>query len=97
MTARARTVEVIRHLADAPISGRPVEVVLRVRRFFCDTTGCPAKTFAEQVPGVMTPDGVETNAAAWFNPAALSNLIMHPAMRLRVTDAVFAPQRTHFE
>jgi hypothetical protein len=44
-----------RHLADAPISGRPVEIVLRVRRFFCDNTGCPAKTFAEQVPGLMTP------------------------------------------
>ncbi len=44
-----------RHLADAPISGRPVEVVLQVRRFFCDNDGCPAKTFAEQVPGLTTP------------------------------------------
>jgi len=43
-----------RHLADAPISGRPVEVVLRVRRFFCDNDGCPARTFAEQVPGLTT-------------------------------------------
>jgi hypothetical protein len=25
-----------RHLADAPITGRPVVVVRRVRRFFCD-------------------------------------------------------------
>jgi transposase len=44
-----------RHLADAPISGRPVEVVLRVRRFFCDDTSCTARTFAEQVPGLTTP------------------------------------------
>jgi len=44
-----------RHLADAPISGRRVEVVLQVRRFFCDNTGCPARTFAEQVPGLTTP------------------------------------------
>ena len=44
-----------RHLADAPISGRPVEVVLRVRRFFCDNDGCKARTFAEQVPGLTTP------------------------------------------
>jgi len=44
-----------RYLADAPISGRRVEVVLRVRRFFCDNTGCPARTFAEQVPGLTTP------------------------------------------
>jgi hypothetical protein len=29
--------------------------------------------------------------------AALSDLIMHPAMRLRVNDAVDAPHRTHFE
>jgi transposase len=44
-----------RRLADAPIGGRPVEIVLRVRRFFCDNTGCPARTFAEQVPGLTTP------------------------------------------
>ena len=31
-----------------------VEVVLRVRRFFCDNTGCPAESFAEPVPGLMT-------------------------------------------
>ncbi|KAA1006162.1 transposase family protein [Pseudonocardia sp. EV170527-09] len=35
-----------RHLADAPIAGRPVELRLRVRRFFCDNTGCPARTSA---------------------------------------------------
>lgn len=43
------------------------------------------------------PDGVETNAAAWCTPAALSNLVMHPAMRLRLDDAVATPGRTHFE
>lgn len=37
-----------RRLADAPIAGRPVELRLRVRRFFCDNTGCPARTFAER-------------------------------------------------
>ena len=44
-----------RRLADAPIGGRPVEIVLRVRRFFCDNTGCPARTFAEQARGLTTP------------------------------------------
>ena len=44
-----------RHLSDAPISGRPVAIVLRVRRFFCDNAGCKARTFAEQVPGLTTP------------------------------------------
>jgi 8-oxo-dGTP pyrophosphatase MutT (NUDIX family) len=43
------------------------------------------------------PDGIETNAAAWCKSAALSDLIMHPAMRLRVHDAVDAPHRPHFE
>ena len=49
-----------RHLADAPISGRPVEVVLRVRRFFCDNPDCTARTFAEQVRGLTTPRGRRT-------------------------------------
>ncbi len=49
-TARYR-----RHLADAPIGGRPVDIVLQVRRFFCDNAGCRARTFAEQVPGLTTP------------------------------------------
>jgi transposase len=44
-----------RHLADAPISGCPVAIVLRVRRFFCDNAGCPARTFAEQVPRLTIP------------------------------------------
>jgi transposase len=34
-----------RHLADAPISGRPVAIALQVRRFFCDNAGCRARTF----------------------------------------------------
>jgi len=41
-----------RHLADLPVSGRPVEVVLLVRRFFCVHVDCDACTFVEQVPGL---------------------------------------------
>jgi transposase len=44
-----------RQLADAPIEGRPVEIVLQVRGFFCDNTGCSARTFAEQVHRLTTP------------------------------------------
>jgi hypothetical protein len=44
-----------RHLADTPIGGRPVDIALQVRRFFCDNAGCRARTFAEQVPGLTTP------------------------------------------
>ena len=38
----------------------PVEIVLRVRRFFCDNAGCPARTFAEQVTGLTTPQARRT-------------------------------------
>jgi 8-oxo-dGTP pyrophosphatase MutT (NUDIX family) len=43
------------------------------------------------------PDGTETDAAAWYDPAVTADLTMHPAMRLRLHDAVSAPQRTHFD
>jgi hypothetical protein len=35
--------------------GRPVAIVLTVRRFFCTAPGCPRETFAEQVDGLTTP------------------------------------------
>ena len=44
-----------RHLADLPASGQPVEVMLTVRRFFCDHVDCSTCTFAEQVPGLTSP------------------------------------------
>jgi transposase len=44
-----------RHLADLPVSGHPVEVMLTVRRFFCDHVDCSTCTFVEQVPGLAEP------------------------------------------
>jgi transposase len=41
-----------RQLADLPVAGRPVEVCLTVRRFFCDHVDCRTCTFVEQVPGL---------------------------------------------
>jgi len=41
-----------RTLADAAVGGRPVAIVLAVRRFFCAAPGCPCRTFAEQVEGL---------------------------------------------
>ncbi|MEU4779743.1 transposase [Micromonospora sp. NPDC023633] len=38
-----------RRLSDAAVAGQPVEIRLRVCRFFCDTVRCPVRTFAEQV------------------------------------------------
>ena len=41
-----------RWLRDLPCGGRPVQVLVSVRRFRCLNPGCPAATFAEQVPGL---------------------------------------------
>jgi mutator protein MutT len=43
------------------------------------------------------PDGIETKEAAWCALDAVANLVMHPAMRLRLHDAITASQQTHFE
>ncbi|MGW6860770.1 transposase family protein [Streptomyces xanthophaeus] len=37
-----------RRLADAAVAGQETAIDLEVRRFFCDSTGCARKTFAEQ-------------------------------------------------
>jgi transposase len=41
-----------RRLQDLACCGRPVQVVLQVRRFICDSAACIAATFAEQVDGL---------------------------------------------
>jgi transposase/transposase IS204/IS1001/IS1096/IS1165 family protein len=43
-----------RRLADAAVGGRPAEIRVAVRRFFCGNPGCPAVTFAEQVDGLTS-------------------------------------------
>ena len=43
-----------RRLADLACGGRPVQVVLKVRRFCCGNPACPVATFAEQVPGLAS-------------------------------------------
>jgi ADP-ribose pyrophosphatase YjhB (NUDIX family) len=54
----------------------------------------PARLEAADGP---RPDGVETDAAAWFAVADLPRLIMHPAVRMRVGNAVAEPHRAHYE
>jgi transposase len=41
-----------RGLAGLGCGGRPVQVVLEVRRFYCGNPACEVATFAEQVPGL---------------------------------------------
>jgi transposase len=38
----------LRQPADLPVGGRPVSILLAVRRFFCPNPGCARRTFAEQ-------------------------------------------------
>lgn len=38
-----------RTIADLPTAGRVCRLLLRVRRFFCDVSGCPRKIFAERL------------------------------------------------
>jgi transposase len=44
-----------RRLADAPVGGRPVVLLLGVRRFFCGNDDCKSVTFAEQFESLTTP------------------------------------------
>jgi 8-oxo-dGTP pyrophosphatase MutT (NUDIX family) len=43
------------------------------------------------------PDGIETDAASWCDPATIASLTMHPAVRLRLRNALAAPHTTHYE
>ncbi|RFU19224.1 NUDIX hydrolase [Geodermatophilus marinus] len=47
--------------------------------------------------GQPRPDGIETDAAAWFAPDELADLRIHPAMRLRIDHALRVPRRPFVE
>ena len=44
-----------RQLADLPLGGRPVRIIVHVRRFKCANPRCAQSTFSEQIPGLTTP------------------------------------------
>ena len=44
-----------RTLCDLPASGRPVHLVMQVRRFFCEESTCRRKIFAERFPSLALP------------------------------------------
>jgi transposase len=44
-----------RHVADVPFAGRQVQLILRVRKFRCDTTDCPRRIFAERLVPFIEP------------------------------------------
>ena len=49
-----------RTLHDLPSSGRPVHLVVHVRRFFCKKSTCARKIFAEQLPEFCQPHAQRT-------------------------------------
>ncbi|WP_157108747.1 NUDIX hydrolase [Aldersonia kunmingensis] len=53
------------------------------------------KSSADESP--PRPDGIETNAAAWFATTEIAALPIHPAVRLRIDNAVRAPHHPFFE
>jgi transposase len=62
-----------RWLRDVPCGGRPVEVLVSVRRFRCLNAACPAATFAEQVPALTAFYQRRTpGLQAWLEAAALA-------------------------
>jgi transposase len=46
-----------RMVTDLPISGTPVRLHVRVRRFFCRATTCPRRIFAERFPTLVPSRG----------------------------------------
>jgi transposase len=40
-----------RQLADLPLGGRRVRIIVHVRRFKCASPRCAQSTFSEQIPG----------------------------------------------
>ena len=49
-----------RHPLDLPSSGKSVRLVLYVRRFRCQNTGCPVKVFCERIPAVVVSSAQRT-------------------------------------
>jgi transposase len=97
-----------RTVADGAAGGRPVLIVLRVRRFRCRNPQCPAVTFAEQAAGLseryrrrsvpllamLAGFGLELAGRAAARLAGTLGIAVHPATVLRLVAAVPEPQVT---
>jgi transposase len=51
----------IRGVVDLPSVGRPVTLLLTVRKFFCPNAACSRKIFAEQFPALVHSSARMTN------------------------------------
>jgi transposase len=97
-----------RVVADGAAGGRPVLIVLAVRRFRCQNPGCAAVTFAEQaagfsvryrrrsVPllGVLAGFGLELAGRAAARAAGTLGIAVHPSTVLRLVAAAPEPEVT---
>ena len=97
-----------RVMADGAAGGRPVLIVLAVRRFRCGNPGCTAVTFAEQaaglseryrrrsVPllGMLAGFGLELAGRAAARLAGTLGIAVHPATVLRLIAAAAEPEVT---
>ena len=95
-----------RVMADGAAGGRPVLIVLAVRRFRCGNPGCTAVTFAEQaaglskryrrrsVPllGMLAGFGLELAGRAAARLAGTLGIAVHPATVLRLIAAAAEPE-----
>ena len=97
-----------RMVADGAAGGRPVLIVLQVRRFRCGNPGCPAVTFAEQatglseryrrrsVPllGMLAGFGLELAGRAAARLAGTLGIAVHSSTVLRLVAAAPEPEVT---
>jgi transposase len=97
-----------RMVADGAAGGRPVLIVLQVRRFRCRNPECPAVTFAEQVRGLseryrrrsvpltamLAGFGLELAGRAAARLAGTLGIAVHPATVLRLVAAAPEPEVT---
>jgi len=97
-----------RVMADGAAGGRPVLIVLQVRRFRCGNPGCTAVTFAEQAAGLseryrrrsipllgmLAGFGLELAGRAAARLAGTLGIAVHPATVLRLIAAAAEPAVT---
>jgi transposase len=97
-----------RTVADGAAGGRPVLIVLQVRRFRCRNPECPAVTFAEQARGLseryrrrsvpvtamLAGFGLELAGRAAARLAGTLGIAVHPATVLRLVAAAPDPEVT---
>lgn len=57
-----------RTVKDLPCAGQPVQLILYVRKFFCDTVTCVRKVFAERLPHLVAPWAQMTCAGYLWHP-----------------------------